>query len=504
MYQRCNFRCDSGKRIDSVCTQDGTWEPYPTCPGDLRETQDGCDPCPGPFGGPRNRTLEGLHSRPKAEIAKRVKAQQAALETRFLGINSRNKQTRPSNAIDTGNRVVRPTFAGSLAFGEIPSSTFNPQPKTPQRSNVQSFIPKQTQRPRIPQSPTPPAPTPRQQVPAIRQPTSRPSSQPAPSSHSRTTVIEPKRTSPFISVSPDGRFRNRTPKESASGPAPSFQHQPSRQNQFSGGNFQQRNQNNFGQETRGRKPQSSFTPEQRKIIQSALSRLPQNVREGSNFFRQQGSMQQSQATQGKFANFPRQQTQMAPNTTPRGLDFNPLRSRRPQMQQLQPQSRPQSRPQPPPRPQPPQTQSQRQSNLPPLERQPRPKLQPQQSSNPRAPKKTLSALDKILGLQARKGPTGAKFGGTPPPPTERPKPQPVMLFQEDNPNPQTVQAGNNGNSFGVFEVLDLSAPTEKASSVPQLLAFPAIPNNERSSRGRGFNQRFEDNSQFGVFETVQL
>merc|ERR1711892_1660685 len=34
------------------------WDPYPTCEGDVRETKDGCDPCPGPFGGPRNRTAE--------------------------------------------------------------------------------------------------------------------------------------------------------------------------------------------------------------------------------------------------------------------------------------------------------------------------------------------------------------------------------------------------------------------------------------------------------------
>merc|ERR1712227_50406 len=42
----------------SECTEDGTWEPYPTCDGDPRETQDGCDPCPGPNGAMRNRTLE--------------------------------------------------------------------------------------------------------------------------------------------------------------------------------------------------------------------------------------------------------------------------------------------------------------------------------------------------------------------------------------------------------------------------------------------------------------
>ena len=43
-----------------VPTGDGTWEPYPTCAGDLRETQDGCDGCPGPFGDKRNRTAESI------------------------------------------------------------------------------------------------------------------------------------------------------------------------------------------------------------------------------------------------------------------------------------------------------------------------------------------------------------------------------------------------------------------------------------------------------------
>ena len=42
--------------IRSECTEDGTWEPYPTCDGDPRETQDGCNPCPGPNGGPRSRS----------------------------------------------------------------------------------------------------------------------------------------------------------------------------------------------------------------------------------------------------------------------------------------------------------------------------------------------------------------------------------------------------------------------------------------------------------------
>jgi len=54
----CEFACPVGAAIRSECTEDGTWEPYPTCDGDPRETQDGCNPCPGPDGAPRNRTVE--------------------------------------------------------------------------------------------------------------------------------------------------------------------------------------------------------------------------------------------------------------------------------------------------------------------------------------------------------------------------------------------------------------------------------------------------------------
>jgi len=55
----CEFDCLIGPDIRSVCNEDGTWGPYPTCDGDIRETRDGCKNCPGPFGGPRNRKNEG-------------------------------------------------------------------------------------------------------------------------------------------------------------------------------------------------------------------------------------------------------------------------------------------------------------------------------------------------------------------------------------------------------------------------------------------------------------
>jgi len=538
LHQRCNFRCDTGKLIDSKCTQDGTWEPYPTCPGDLRETKDGCDPCPGPFGGPRNRTIEA-HSAPKAQIAQRVKNQQAALENRFLGINGGGrKQTRPSNTIDTGNRVVRPTFAGSQAFGVLSSSSSNIPNRSPNipnrssnipnrssnipnRSNVQSFIPPQNQRQKIPQAPTPPAPMPQRPVTSFRQETSRPSSRPQQPQvpQSNTNVIEPSRTSPFLSVGPDGRIRAESDPNLSntrgSGPAPNFQQQSMRQNQFTN-SFSRKgaqSQNMFGQSQRGRRPQTGFTPEQRKIIQDALSKLPSNVRnqQTSNFFNQQ-TMNQPQS-QSQFGRFPQRQSQMSSTNPRRRLNFNPLSSQGNQLQQGASQSSSRARPQTQPRPQPPtppprqpsRTQSgpsiPRSQPANQVVRQPPPQVQATQPPRPTTPKKKLSALQQILALQSKKGPTGAKNGGTPPPPTERPKPQRVMLFQEDNAAvPRTI---TGSEAFGVFEAVNLNSPSKTVQQTPGLQAFPAVPTSARGARAQRA-QTATDNSQFGVFETVQL
>ena len=32
----CEFDCITGPDIRSFCTPDGTWDPYPTCDGDIR------------------------------------------------------------------------------------------------------------------------------------------------------------------------------------------------------------------------------------------------------------------------------------------------------------------------------------------------------------------------------------------------------------------------------------------------------------------------------------
>ena len=258
----------------------------------------------------------------------------------------------------------------------------------------------------------------------------------------------------------------------------------------------------FTQQSQGRRPQSNFTPAQKQIIQDALAKLPKNVRGGSNGFNQQNRPQQQKTPSlGQFKNFQQQQNSMS-TMPPRRLNFNPLRDQSPRTQTSQPQSGPRfsSRPQPPTPPPRQSTQAQRRpsSTLSQASRRP----QPTPANRLPAPKKKLSALEQILALQSNKGPTGAKNGGTPPPPTEKPKPRPVMLFQEDNANPRTIQG--NQDSFGVFSTVDLSNPSSSVQGGPQLRAFPAIPNTARSSRSQSANNGFNDNSQFGVFETVQL
>jgi len=102
---RCLFDCRTGPDIDSLCTQDGTWAPYPTCEGDLRETQDGCDGCPGPKGGLRNRTAE------------------AALLS-----NTISDRRVPKIIEDNGGRKTIPSFAGNINVGLL-----NPETKVEQR-----------------------------------------------------------------------------------------------------------------------------------------------------------------------------------------------------------------------------------------------------------------------------------------------------------------------------------------------------------------------------------
>jgi len=103
---RCTFDCTTGKDINSLCSVDGTWEPYPTCNGDLRETRDGCDGCPGPAGGARNRTAEAILNR-----------------------NTASDRRVPKIIVNNGERKTVPSFAGNINIGVIDTqkNRFNSQ-----------------------------------------------------------------------------------------------------------------------------------------------------------------------------------------------------------------------------------------------------------------------------------------------------------------------------------------------------------------------------------------
>jgi len=93
---RCKFDCRTGADIASICTEDGTWAPYPTCQGDRRETKDGCDGCPGPLGGERNRTAEA-----------------------FIRRNTISDKRVPKIIEDNGGRKTIPSFAGNINVGVL-------------------------------------------------------------------------------------------------------------------------------------------------------------------------------------------------------------------------------------------------------------------------------------------------------------------------------------------------------------------------------------------------
>lgn len=153
LNQRCSFDCTTGADIDSLCTSDGTWVPYPVCDGDLRETRDGCDGCPGPVGKERNRTAEAI-----------------------LGLNQPNRDRVPRIGSQDSGRKKIPTFAGQTSFGvkesaEEQSGAFNnfilgSDGRIQQRQPVQQ----PTRRPQ-------PVQQPKRRPQPVQQPTRRPQAQ---------------------------------------------------------------------------------------------------------------------------------------------------------------------------------------------------------------------------------------------------------------------------------------------------------------------------------------
>lgn len=93
----CEFDCLIGPDIRSFCSKDGTWEPYPTCQGDIRDTRDGCDGCPGPFGKSRNRTAEASSGSAPASRKKTGPSQPARPAARPNSRNQARPAARPAN-----------------------------------------------------------------------------------------------------------------------------------------------------------------------------------------------------------------------------------------------------------------------------------------------------------------------------------------------------------------------------------------------------------------------
>jgi len=99
----CEFDCLIGADISSSCKPDGTWDPYPTCEGDIRETRDGCSSCPGPFGGPRDRSKEGGNksggkSGGSRQSPARKQSGNSRNSPRAIGGNNRAKQNNVPSA----------------------------------------------------------------------------------------------------------------------------------------------------------------------------------------------------------------------------------------------------------------------------------------------------------------------------------------------------------------------------------------------------------------------
>jgi len=139
---RCVFDCYTGADIDSLCTADGTWAPYPTCEGDLREAQDGCDGCPGPRGGPRNRTAE------------------AAILS-----NTISDRRVPKIVDDEGGRKNIPSFAGNINIGVLkPEGSSGSQDRFKQGRPTPRAPPSTKSLSPTPPSLTPPASTTTQRV----------------------------------------------------------------------------------------------------------------------------------------------------------------------------------------------------------------------------------------------------------------------------------------------------------------------------------------------------
>merc|ERR1712038_643697 len=250
---RCKFDCVTGADIDSICTQDGTWAPYPTCEGDLRETRDGCDGCPGPAGRSRNRTAEAI-----------------------LNSNIISDRRVPKVIGNDGGRKNIPSFAGNINIGRINTPTKSPSQARPS--------PRLTPAPRRTPAPTAPRPAP------ARRPT------PAP---------RPQQNIQNFQTNFDPRAQQQFAEQPRRQPQPSFAQQPQQQ-------FAQQPQQQFAQQPL-RQPQQSFNPGLNRFQPGSEASQPLSLFDQIKNKINQGNAQQARQQQAQPVQQPRFQPQQQPS-----------------------------------------------------------------------------------------------------------------------------------------------------------------------------------------------
>merc|ERR1712226_66775 len=505
----CKFNCPVGPDIDSVCSQDGTWVPYPTCAGDIRDTQDGCDGCPGGFGGKRNRT-----------------------EERILGIEP--KKNRPSGFKTGDERKVRPSFAGNpIQIGPIGNTNspltspvltkklentldriedaFKSLPDRPRsasieaglRNTIQQQRPQATSRPRTTQAPrTLPPPRPVAQPPHSRPQTTRPQQpqQPTQNQFSRPQNFQqqpPRRTqqSQFPRTQ-----QTQFPNFSGFGnqqPGVQQGQQQGQQQQTQLGRGQQ-TQQQFSQQPR----RGGFTSQQLDIIRNGVTRL--NGFGGQQQQPQQNTIQQSQprrinqqSSRTQTIQQP-QRPQTPVRTTSRPVQTPPRPTARPAPRPTsRPAPRPTSRPQTiVPTARPSQPRPTIRTNVQSISNQNRPKPVPAVSGPAQKPvQQTTQLTDLQRAILKNAGVTNIPKSIPKVERVDPSNPRVVQFLVPDSPppRPQGVTL-DEGAFFGPFDTINL-AQQGFGGPGPDLRAFPAIP---------GVNVPIEEEASFGPFATVDL
>merc|ERR1711887_154151 len=286
---RCKFDCVTGADIDSICTQDGTWAPYPTCEGDLRETRDGCDGCPGPAGGSRNRTAEAI-----------------------LNSNTISDRRVPKVIGNDGGRKNIPSFAGNINIGRLNTPTKRPSQARP--------APRLTPAPRRTPAPTAPRTT----------PAPRPTAAPRPQQQIQNfqTNFDPRAQQQFAEQprrQPQSSFTQQPQQQFAQQPQRQFAQQPQQQ-------FAQQPQQQFAQQPL-RQPQQSFNPGLNRFQPGSEASQPLSLFDQIKNKINQGNAQQARQQQPQPVQQPQFQPQQQPSFQQPQQSFQqPQQSFQPQQQ----------------------------------------------------------------------------------------------------------------------------------------------------------------------------